>query len=310
MRRIIILFSLMTLLAPALHAQQDPVVSQYMFNGLLLNPAYAGSKEYFSTTMLCRTQWTGWEGAPFTQVFTFHNLLKDQVSGTGLTISNDHLGVTNQTDISGSYAYHIRFSENAALSLGLKGGLSYYKADLNKLIYWDTDDQVFTKGVQRNLVPNVGTGAYFYTRKFYAGLSVPQLISYDPREMFSISHDITTIPHIRRHYYLTSGIAIEVSPAVVLKPSVLVRYVPGAPVQADLNLNVLLNRMLWVGASYRTGDSFVGMIELQATKRLRFGYAFDYTLTNIRRFSNGSHEVMLGYDFGYEVIKMKTPRYF
>jgi type IX secretion system PorP/SprF family membrane protein len=292
-------------------AQQDPVVSQYMFNGLLLNPAYAGSKEYFSTTLLHRTQWANWgPGAPQTQVFTFHARLKDQVNGVGLMVSNDHLGVTNQTDIYANYAYHIPMGDKHRLSLGLRGGFSYYRAELNKLVYWDQNDQIFTKGVVTDFVPNAGTGAYFYSRRFYAGVSVPHLLSYDPREMFHLGNDVTTIPHIRRHYLLTTGYAFEVSHNVVVKPSVLVRYVKNAPIQADFNCNVLLNNMLWVGASYRTGDSFVGMLELQATKRFRIGYAYDYTLTNIRNYSAGSHEIMLGYDFGYQVLKMKTPRYF
>ncbi|MBK9448844.1 MAG: type IX secretion system membrane protein PorP/SprF [Bacteroidetes bacterium] len=310
MKRIFIIFTLQFALFASAFAQQDALVSQYMFNGLLLNPAYAGSKEYFSTTLLHRSQWTGWKGAPSTQIFTFHSLLRDKVSGVGLTVSNDHIGVTNRTEISGHYAYHIPLGENAKLAFGLKGGVSNYKAKLNELIYWDTDDQVFNQGVIRNLVPNAGVGAYFYTNKFYAGLSVPQLLSYDPREMFHIGENIATLPHVRRHYYLNVGYVIELSPSVALKPSVLVRYVHGAPIQADLNMNVLLNNMFWIGASWRTGDSFVGMLEFQATKRLRVGYSYDYTLTDISRYSNGSHEIMLGYDFGYKVLKMKSPRYF
>jgi type IX secretion system PorP/SprF family membrane protein len=237
-------------------------------------------------------------------------LLKDKVSGAGLTVSNDHLGVTNQTDVYGHYAYHIPLGDQAHLAFGLKGGISNYTADLNKLIYWDTDDQVFSAGVQRNIVPNAGAGAYFYTQKFYAGLSVPRLLSYDPKEMFHIGDKLTTLPHIRRHYYLNAGYVIDLNPSLALKPNVLVRYVNGAPVQMDLNMNVLINRTFWVGASWRTGDSFVGLLEVQATKRLRVGYAYDYTLTDIHRYSNGTHEIMLGYDFGYQVLKMKSPRYF
>jgi type IX secretion system PorP/SprF family membrane protein len=281
-----------------------------MFNGLLLNPAYAGSKDYFSGTLLHRSQWTGWEGAPSTQVFTFHARLKDKVSGLGLSVSNDHLGVTNRTDVEGYYAYHIPLTDKARLSFGLKGGLSNYTANFNKLIYWDTDDQVFAAGVQRNLLPNAGAGVYLYSERFYAGFSVPQLLSYDPGEMFHIGDKLDAIPHIRRHYYLTAGYVIDLGNSVAMKPSFLVRYVAGAPVEADLNLNFLFNRVLWLGASYRTGDAVVGMIEFQATKRIRIGYAYDYTLTDISSYSHGSHEIMLGYDFGYQLLKMKTPRYF
>jgi type IX secretion system PorP/SprF family membrane protein len=312
MRRLSYIFiSLALIWAGKIYAQQDPVVSQYMFNQLLLNPAYAGNNDYFSGTLLHRSQWTGWEGAPSTQVFTFHGLLKDKVSGLGLSVSNDQLGVTNQTDFFVNYAYHIRLGKNHNLAFGLKGGLSFFKAKLNELIYWDTDDPTFsTQAVQTNLLPNSGGGAFFNSRRFYAGISVPVILSYDPKEMFSIGQNFNAIPNIRRHYYMTAGYAIEMSPKFVLKPSVLVRYVSGAPVQADLNLNVLLNNVFWVGGSWRTGDAAVGIIEFQATKRLRFGYSYGYALTDISNFSQGTHEIMLGYDFGYQVMKMKTPRYF
>lgn len=306
----ILLFALALLPSLLMKAQQDPVVSQYMFNHLLLNPAYAGSKDYFSGTLLHRSQWTGWKGAPQTEIFTFHALLKDKVNGLGLTVANDRIGVTNQTDAYGNYAYHIPLGEHHRLSLGLKGGLSFYQAHLDQLIYWDEQDVAFAGGTKTWLIPNAGAGAFFYSKRFYAGVSVPHLLSYDPNEIFSISPNVATVPNIRRHYFLTSGYAFEVNPNLVVKPSVLLKYCPRSPLQADFNLNVLFNNVLWVGGSFRTGDSFVGMVELQATKRFKLGYAYDYTLTPIKNYSHGSHEIMLGYDFGYQVVKMKSPRYF
>lgn len=310
MKRILFLVTILAMLGPGLKAQQDPIVSQYMFNGLLLNPAYAGSHPYFSTTLLHRSQWVGWEGAPRTQVFTFQGPLPDRKSGVGLSVANDHLGVTNRTDAFLNYAYHIRFNENAALSLGLKGGLSFYQADFTKLVYWDMNDDIYSKGRIQNVLPQFGTGAYFYTPNFYAGISVPSLLSYDPRETFSIGDGVSALPHLRRHYFMTAGYAYEVNPRLVIKPSMTMRYVKAGPLQADFNVNFFINRLFWVGASYRTGDAVVGILEFQATKKLRFGYAYDYTLTDITKFSHGSHEFMVAYDFGYDILKMKTPRYF
>ena len=305
-----ILFAILSLVSIEMKAQQDPIVSQYMFNGLLLNPAYAGSHPYFSTSLLHRSQWVGWEGAPRTQVFSFQGPLPDRKSGAGLLLANDHLGVTNRTDAFLNYSYHIRFNENTALSLGLKGGLSFYQADFTKLIYWDPNDEIYARGKIQNVLPQFGTGAYFYSPKFYAGVSVPSILSYDPREVFSIGDDVSALPRLRRHYFLTAGYAMEISPWLVAKPSLTLRYVKAGPPQADFNLNFFINRLLWVGASYRTGDAVVGILEFQASRKLRFGYAYDYTLSDITKFSNGSHELMISYDFGYDIMKMKTPRYF
>lgn len=291
-------------------AQQDVLVSQYMFNHLLLNPAYAGSKPYISSTLLHRSQWVGWKGAPLTQIATIHGPLPDRRNALGFTVSNDHLGITNQTDLFLNYAYRINFDKYTSLAFGLKGGLSWYQAKFSDLVYWDQGDQVYQGGTQMNLLPNFGVGAYFQNQNFYAGLSVPRILSYDPRELFSIGKDFTSLPKVRRHYYLTSGVAIPLNDNLVLKPSFLLRYVPGVSVQADLNLNLLINKILWVGGSYRTGDSFVGMVEFQATRKFRIGYAFDYTLTDVANYSSNTHEFMIAYDFGYDIMKMKTPRYF
>lgn len=310
MKRLTLLLSILVVAIAGLKAQQDPVVSQYMFNHLLLNPAYAGTHPYFSATLLHRSQWVGWEGAPRSQVFTFQGPLPDRKSGIGLTLANDHLGVTNRVDAFLNYAYAIRFNENAALSLGLKGGISAYSADFTKLTYWDQGDQIYSQGKVQSVLPQFGAGAFFHTPRFYAGISAPSILSYDPREVFSIGSTVSALPHIRRHFYLTAGYAWEVGPRLVVKPSVCLRYVKAGAPQADINLNFLINRVFWVGASYRTGDALVGLLEFQATRKLRFGYAYDYTLTDVGRFSSGSHELMLSYDFGYDILKMKTPRYF
>lgn len=291
-----------------LFAQQDPLVSQYMFNGLLINPAYAGSRGFISTTLLHRSQWVGIEGAPRTQVFSVHGPTRGKINNFGLSVAHDFVGITGQTDVYGNYAYAIHLDKGNTLAFGLKGGFSYYNADFTKLVYWDEGDQLYSAGRQSTLLPNAGAGAYFYNERFYAGISVPSLISYDPDELFAIRVD--QIPHRRRVYFLTSGLALPVSEDLVLKPSFLLRYTPEAPLQADLNFNVLFYNKLWLGASYRTGDAVLGLLELQVNRKFRVGYAYDYTLSDLNRWSSGSHEIMISYEFGYDIIKMKTPRYF
>ncbi len=292
-------------------AQQDILVSQYMFNHLLLNPAYAGSKDYMMSTLLYRKQWVNFDGAPETQVGSIHGPVGLTNFGWGVLLSHDHIGVTDRTDAYLNGAYHLRVGSRLRLGVGLRAGGGYYSYNNSDLKYWDSGDPVFASDNATRFLPNVGAGAYLYSNKFYCGLSVPTIISYDPTK--SLSVDLTTaevVPHQVRHYFATAGVALELSPDVVMKPSVLVKYVDHAPVEADFNLNFLLANFLWVGGSYRTGDSFVAITEFQLTRKLRIGYSYDFTFTDIKNYSAGSHEFMLGYDFGYDIMKVKTPRYF
>ena len=296
----------------SLKAQQDILVSQYMFNQLLLNPAYAGTKEYMMATLLYRKQWVSFKGAPETQVASIHGPLGLTNFGWGLQINHDKIGVTDRTDAYLNASYHLSLTQKLKLSVGLRGGGGYYSYKNSDLLYWDVNDPAFAGNQVTKFLPNVGCGAYLYTDKIYFGLSAPTLISYDPADNLSINLNDSgkTIPHQVRHYYATAGIALELNPDVVLKPSILVKHTPNSPVETDFNLNVLLGKLIWIGGSYRTGDSFVALFEIQLTKQLRLGYSYDFTFTDIKNYSAGSHEFMLGYDFGYDIMKIKTPRYF
>lgn len=290
-------------------AQQEIQVSQYMFNHLLLNPAYAGSKEYIMATLLYRKQWVNWKGAPETEFATVHGPLGMKALGWGVTVSNDHIGVTNRTDAYLSLAYHLKLNNNLKLGAGIKAGGGYYSYKNSDLKFWDTSDQVFEGDKKTAFQPNIGAGLYLYAEKYYAGLSVPTIISYDPSQSLSVSSGTLLAKQVR-HYYATAGIILPVSDDVIAKPSVLVKYVGNAPVIADLNLNFLFSEILWVGGSYRTGDGIVAMVELELNKQWRIGYSYDFTTTDIKTYSSGTHEIMLGYNFGYDIMKMKTPRYF
>jgi type IX secretion system PorP/SprF family membrane protein len=306
-------FKIVLLLLPFLiskgHAQQIPVMSQYMFNGLVINPAYAGSKDFMSTTLMVRKQWTGYEGAPLTQNASIHGPLRKKKVGLGFMISNDKIGITNQTDVFASYAYHIPTGKgNSKLSLGLQGGFSYLKSNFTELTVWDANDPVYAANTLTNLQPNFGFGAYYYQERLYAGLSIPQLLSYDSIQLFHVTQ--SSIHHLSRHFYVNGGIIFAENRDFVIRPSFLVKYAKNAPLQYDLNLNFLLSNIFWVGASYRSGDAIVAIFEYQVNRKLRIGYSYDYTLSQLKNYSSGSHEIMLGYDFGYNVLKMKTPRYF
>ncbi len=291
--------------------QQDILVSQYMFNHLLLNPGYAGSKDYMMASLLYRKQWVDFKGAPETQIASIHGPVGLTNLGWGVLLSHDKIGVTDRTDAYLNAAYHLKAFGKSKLSLGLRAGGGYYSYKNSDLIVFDPGDPTFAGDRATRFLPNVGAGLYLYGEKYYAGLSVPTIISYDPEK--SLSLDLSSgevVPRQVRHYFATVGTVLEVNPDVVLKPSVLVKYVQNAPVEADFNLNVLLANVLWIGGSYRTQDAIVGLVELQVSKKLRIGYSYDFTTTEMKNYSQGSHEIMIGYDFGYDIMKMKTPRYF
>ncbi|HMT29569.1 MAG TPA: type IX secretion system membrane protein PorP/SprF [Bacteroidia bacterium] len=287
--------------------QQDPLFSHYMFNGLFINPAYAGSKEFVSTTLIARKQWSGFSGSPSTQIASLHAPLNNKKVGLGAVISNDKIGITNQTDFYASYAYHIPM-EVGKLSLGLSGGFSYFKSKFSELTVWDPDDPLYETNSLSNILPNFGAGAYYYSKKFYAGLSVPQILSYDPDQALHIQID--KVHKVSRHYYFTSGIILPTPGELKFRPSVMLKYTTNAPLQYDVNLNVLISDIIWIGGSYRSSDAVTLLLEYQVDKKLRIGYSYDLTLSEIRSYTSGSHEIVIGYDFGFNVLKMKTPRYF
>ncbi|REK49197.1 MAG: type IX secretion system membrane protein PorP/SprF [Bacteroidetes bacterium] len=306
-----LLTSAMLLIGLGSTAQQDILVSQYMFNHLLLNPAYSGSKDYMMATLLYRKQWVDFSGAPETQVASLHGPLGLTQLGWGGLISHDKIGVTDRTDVYANAAYHLKLNQKMKLSLGLRGGGGIYSYKNSDLKVWDANDPAFAGDKVSRFLPNVGAGAYLYGERFYAGVSVPTIISYDPVKSLSVNlSGGDVIPHQVRHYFATAGAVFELHPDVMMKPSVLVKYVDAAPVEADFNVNFLFANTLWLGGSYRTGDSFVALLEIQLTKKLRLGYSYDFTFTDIKDYSSGSHEIMLGYDFGFDIMKMRTPRYF
>lgn len=299
---------LLMMVALQAQAQQEVMTSQYMFNGLFLNPAYAGTHSYFSTSLLHRAQWLNVEGAPRTSMFAIDGPLMNEKMGIGFSIVHDEIGVSRDLDLSGSYAYHLRLGADSRLSLGLRAGLSVYSADLNDLVYWDGNDQVYQANIRNQLVGKFGFGLYWYSSRAYVGLSVPTIHAADG----GITSDVANAldHYFTQHYYLNAGHIFPLGEYFDIKPSMLVKYQPEAPVQVDVNCNVLYRERFWFGAGYRTGESVVGMLEYLVTPRLRIGYAYDLNTSALRGYTGGSHEVMLGLDLGQDVVRIKTPRYF
>lgn len=300
----IILFSILTVFV---YAQQEAMYSQYMFNGLYLNPAYAGSHDYYSATLMYRKQWLNFPGSPQSGTCAVDGPIYGKPMGIGLIAGFDKVGVTTQSDFYLNYSYHLKLG-TGKLSFGIKAGVSQYKAQLTDLVYWDQNDQLFMSDLAGKIIPKFGFGAYYYQQRFYAGISVPTTLAYDAGNNFNI--DISKSSQLRRHYYLTSGYVFDLNEEFKLKPSVLVKVMPAAPVQLDLNFAALYKDMFWIGASFRTGDAIAAIVEYQANMRFRAGYAYDFTFSNMKKYSAGTHEIMIGYDFGKDFVKVKSPRFF
>jgi type IX secretion system PorP/SprF family membrane protein len=290
-------------------AQQDPMYSQYMFNTLAINPAYAGSRDVLSVTSLFRKQWVGFDGAPNSQTLTADMPIRDKSIGLGLQVYNDKLGVTNNTGIYGSYAYRIRFVKGT-LAFGLQGGFSQFRADLTsvQLDKNSGQDEAFAQNLNVFL-PNVGTGVYYNTDRFYVGLSVPHLIN-NKLDKYDRVDFVSNRAVQSRHVFASAGYVFDISPTLKLKPSVLVKMVNGAPLNVDANTNLWIHEKIAFGLSYRTGDSMLGMFEVQLNNQFRLGYAYDWTISGLQRYNSGSHELMLRYEFSFEKDKYISPRFF
>jgi type IX secretion system PorP/SprF family membrane protein len=290
------------------HGQQEVMISQYMFNGLFLNPAYAGSHPYMSGSLLHRAQWIGIDGAPNTSTLAIDGPLLGEKMGLGFTLVHDRIGVSRDMEMAGQYAYRIRTGDRGRLAFGLKAGLSLYSARLNDLIYWDSQDVLYQQNISNAVLGKFGFGMYWHDDRSYVGLALPTLYAADK----NISRDLNsgTAHYFTQHYYLNAGHVFELTEDLDLKPSLLIKYEQNAPPQVDLNANVLFRDRFWLGAGYRTGDALVCMVEYRITPMFRAGYAYDMTTSRLGNYTAGSHEVMLGVELGRDPIKIKTPRYF
>ena len=282
-------------------AQQQAMFSQYMYNGLAINPAYAGSQESASMTALMRQQWVGMEGAPSTQTFSAHMPVEKKRIGFGLMLLHDRIAVTDQTGVYGSYAYKIPLRKGQ-LALGIQAGFTYYSSTFSEV---SLTDHTFANADVSEFHPNFGFGAYYTTEKFYAGFSIPQLVQV---KLDRENPDVNGL--ILRHYFVHTGYVFDLNQDFKLKPNVLIKMVPGAPLEFDLNVNLYYKNLLGLGLSWRTMDAFVVLLQVQITNKLQFGYAYDITTTDVRKVSYGSHEIFLNYRFSLSKEKVITPRYF
>ena len=288
-------------------AQQDPMYTQYMENILTLNPAYAGSKDLLSMMVVSRNQWVSMPGAPVTRSFAMHSPIKGQQMGLGFSFLSDHVGPVKQTGVYFDYSYTLSFSDRRSLSLGLKAGVNFFEAGIADLTTIDPNDPVFANDINRNFLPNFGVGAFYFTPKYYFGLSIPKLI-----ENKINKNDVSTqsISKEQIHIFFMGGYVFDINRIVKFKPSILTKYVKNAPVSLDMTGTFLFYERFWLGAMYRVGDSFGGLMQIQATNQLKIGYSYDFPINKLGAFNNGTHEIMVTFDFDFGRGRVRSPRYF
>ena len=296
-RRITISLIALTIVYTGAFAQFEAGYTQYMFNGLAINPAYAGSHQSLDISLISRFQSPAVDGTPNTQTLAMHSGIKNKKIGLGLMVITDKIGVTRQTGFYASFAYKIKFKQST-LSLGLQGGATSFKSDYSQLLVKQPGDPL-AAGDIKELQPNIGAGIYYHSKYFYAGLSMPQMID-------EINNNISQLQPI----ILTSGIVFKLNDALMLKPNILLRMVEQKVVEMNYNLNLLIHEILWLGVSYRPTSSISGLLELQLTDQLRLGYAYDATLSDLRRADSGSHEILLSFQLRFSKKKVVNPRYF
>lgn len=312
MKKLIITLVLTLASIYGLMAQQDAQYTQYMYNTVTVNPAYAGSRGVLSITGLHRSQWIGLDGAPKTQTLNVHSPVSERV-GLGLSIVNDDIGngTSQETYFDGVFSYTIPLSRERRLSFGAKAGGHLLNVDFNKLANYNQEAAGAGLGnIDQKFSPNFGAGVYYHTEKFYAGLSIPNFLTtqhFDDSESSS-----SFLAEERLNFYLITGYIFDLNQRLKFKPALLVKAVNGAPLQVDVSANFLLNDKFTLGAAYRWDAAVSALFGFQINEKFLIGLAYDRETTELggTRFNDGSFEVLLRYEFLTRHKRVITPRFF
>jgi type IX secretion system PorP/SprF family membrane protein len=307
----VILVLVLTLGGLAIQAQQAPMYTHYMYNTLMINPAYAGSRDALTITALHRSQWAGFKGAPMIETLTLHSPIVNEHIGLGLSVSNDKIGPSNNTSVYVDFAYIMKLTEKSKLALGVSAGINILQANLSTLQLDQQIDPVFLDNINNKVTPNFGFGAYYYRERFYAGVSVPYLLQ-NSYSVVKLEDGSNLIAKEKRHYFFIAGAMFNLAHNLAFKPTMFVKVAPAAPIQADLTASFVIMNKLSIGAMYRTGDAVGGLVGLDITDQLHLGYSFDWSFgVKTGMYNYGSHEIVLRYDFIFNSKKqIHSPRNF
>jgi len=289
------------------YAQQEPQYTQYMYNTLTVNPGYTGSPGYLEATLQHRSQWVGIDGAPTTQAFTVHSPYSQNHDniGLGLSVVNDNLGPSNEVYADGNFSYAIRFANDSKLAFGLKAGARMLNIDWSKGRYYQPGDPLLNNNINNKINPLIGAGLYYYTDRWYAGISVPNFIQNDYYDYVQES-----VQADRLLYFVMAGYVFNLNDNLKFKPAALAKIVTGAPVIVDVSANFLLQETVTLGASYRWDDSVSALAGIQVTQNIFAGYSYDYSVTDLNKYNNGSHEIIVRFTLQPKQNRIKSPRFF
>jgi type IX secretion system PorP/SprF family membrane protein len=285
------------------YAQQDAQFSQYMYNTININPAYAGSRGALSIFALHRTQWVGLDGAPVTNAASVNTPLNESNLGLGVSIINDKIGPTTENTISADLSYTVPTSETFKLSFGIKATANFFNLDVNRLN--PVDDDPSLHDFNNKFTPNIGAGVYLHSDKAYVGFSIPNFIEsnrYDDNEVAIFKEKI--------NYYLIAGYVFDVNESIKFKPALLTKVVGGAPLQVDVSGNFMFNDKFVVGLAYRWSAALSAMVGFQVSDGMYIGYGYDHETTKLNNYNSGSHEIFLRYEIFKNNGKIITPRFF
>ncbi len=323
MKKILLFITLsLVLLCRSAIAQQDAQYSQYMFNGIYINPAYAGYKEVLNVHSFYRSQWTGINGAPKSMSLAVDAIANDGNVGLALQVASDKLGAQTNLSVYGNYAYRIRMNDDGSSRLALGLGVGMVNLAIDGSMLNPNDVEINQPvGTQSTIVPDARAGVYFSNDRFYAGFSADNLIA----QYINIDK-YAFIPQPKPHYYLTAGALFPLNEDFQIKPSFLIKDDRGGPTSLDINAFLMIKDAIWIGGSYRTGiklydksylqkdlstrNSAVAAIQLFPSEKIRIGYGYDFSIGPLQGYSGGTHEISVAFSFGRSDVRMATPRVF
>ena len=311
MRKLNLVLVLFGMLLSGVHAQQDAQYTQYMYNTMSVNPAYAGSRDVLSGILLHRSQWVGLEGAPRTQTISLHSPLgASNKVGLGVSIINDHIGPTQETYFDIDFSYNINTSDVGQLFFGLKAGGHLLDVDYTKLNNYNPSDPLLQSNIENKFSPNVGLGLYYrHDDRWYLGLSAPNLL--ETEHFGNNDNQQASVARERINLYFIGGYVFDLTSTVKFKPAFLLKAVSGAPLAADVTANFLFNEKFTLGAAYRWDAAFSGLLGYQLSDQIMLGFAYDRETTELGKtqFNNGSFEVFLRFELS-QLEKILSPRFF
>ena len=308
MRKFLIIPLGLLLFSLEMYSQQDPQYTQYMYNTMSVNPAYAGSRGHTTINALGRTQWVGFDGAPDTQTLSYDTPLGYSGLGLGINLVNDKLGPSHETYLDGNMSYTIRTGEEGNLAFGLKFGGRLLNIDWSRGRQLHDNDASTQDNINNKFLPTLGAGIYYHEPDWYLGLSVPNFLRTEHYDA-STSQSSNEVSLEKMHFFLIGGLVFDLSEDIKFKPAFLFKGVAGAPVSLDVSANFLFNEKFRAGLSWRWDDSIAVLLGFQVSEGLQIGYAYDLTTSNYANYNSGTHEVMLR----YEILRdgpLKSPRFF